>query len=112
MKLLGPLLALLALTTIARADIPPSNSEQCSGKTAGTACTLDEGGAGHCEETTCSRARRDGESTYACTLCVAGAPPSDTKTTAPKRGSCAAGGADTVLALGAAVTLLLRRRRA
>lgn len=115
MKFAFSIIALLATVTVARADIPPPNSAQCGGKKTGDACTLDEGGDGHCVETTCSRARPDGNSEYACTLCEPGAPASaepapSTATGATSKG-CTAGGLESVLALGGLVTLLARRRR-
>lgn len=42
------LLLTLSLAGAALADIPPDNSTQCRGTSAGSACTTDDGAAGTC----------------------------------------------------------------
>jgi len=99
-----------------RADIPPPNSSQCGDKKGGDACTLEQGGDGVCEEQTCARALPGGTSEYPCTICVpAAAKPAEDKPAEPapttKKSNCAGGGAESLLALGAAVAIVARRRR-
>ncbi len=101
----------------ARADIPPPNSSQCRDQQGGAACELEGGGAGVCEVQTCARALPGGVSEYDCTICVpAPAKPAEaapaTEPVATKTSSkCAGGGADLVLAFGAALGFVFRRRR-
>lgn len=110
-RLVRPLaFAALALAPLAaRADIPPEGAAECRGKGGGAACEL-HGAAGHCKETTCSRARKDGNSEYACTLCEPD--PADAKPAASASGkSSCAGGPDAGLAgLAAALGLVVLRR--
>ena len=96
------MLWVFAVSTGARADVPPGDVEFCSGKSAGTACQTEEGKGGACGDGTCSRARPDGSVEYACFRCIEGAAPT---TTSPKKGGCAggsdaAGGALIAVALG------------
>lgn len=90
----------------ARADVPPSDVEFCSGKPTTTACQNEDGKAGHCGDGTCSRARPEGSSTYACYRCIEGAPPAAAEKGACEGGSDAAGG----LGLAAALVALASRR--
>jgi hypothetical protein len=61
--------ASVAVSTYARADIPPPDVEPCTGKTAGGACTY--GTAGSCQDSTCSSpSPPPSGSTYACLRCV------------------------------------------
>lgn len=76
------LMVIVALAGIsseeARADIPPTGSQECEGKEAGAACRI-QGVPGQCVATTCASARPrcEGEdcppgandSSYPCTLC-------------------------------------------
>lgn len=47
--------ALVISSTAAWADIPPSDTRDCGSKTAGAACTRDDGSAGVCRAETCSK---------------------------------------------------------
>jgi hypothetical protein len=50
------LVALIVCVALpAFADIPPANSAACQGKSAGTACTMDDGTAGVCTESVVNR---------------------------------------------------------
>ena len=99
------------VSTGARADIPPSDVEFCSGKSAGTACQTEEGKGGACGDGTCSRARPDGSVEYACYRCIEGAAPATTT----KKGACA-GGSDAawgaVIAAAVGMAAWRGRRRA
>lgn len=106
-------LALFSLTLVtgitlgplapARADIPPPEVEQCHGKKVGDTC----GSAGVCQDSTCSRATPDGESSYACVKCVEGAAPP-----ASKAKNCGAAPDAMLWSLLGGGLLSWRRRRA
>lgn len=75
--------ALAALLTVAHADVPPANTEGCSGKAAGDACTTDAGEDGGCVTSTCSRLDYSNGTPptsvdYECLLCDASAKPDST----------------------------------
>jgi hypothetical protein len=82
--------AVLFVGVSARADVPPPDTQACSGKAAGDACTY--GSAGTCQEGTCSRLDyfnwdRDASAgppstTYACMKCVPGTTTATATTTA------------------------------
>lgn len=86
---------------VARADIPPENSQGCQSAKVGDACKDDDGHAGACVKSTCGRAR-GGD--YECLLCDKTAAPAE----APKSG-CAAVGDGGIAGLAG---LALTRRRA
>ncbi|MFO0600530.1 MAG: hypothetical protein U0228_34805 [Myxococcaceae bacterium] len=48
-------LFLVLVSAVARADILPDDVAVCQGKSAGQACTTDDGAAGVCEETVVNR---------------------------------------------------------
>ena len=64
---------------IARADVPPIETEGCAGKQAGDACTDAVSGAGGaCRADTCTSVKPDGTSlSYACVKCIPGEAPDD-----------------------------------
>lgn len=78
LRLLFAVTALCCLAGTARADVPPPETQPCSGKQVGAACTYN--GAGTCQESTCSRLDyahwdRDASSSppsmnYACVKCL------------------------------------------
>lgn len=116
---------------IARADVPPEESEACEGKTAGQPCTL-RGQAGSCQpgkcsrldyskgtppevvESDCVRCTSDGAANPA-PASATGADASSNKTEPPPvsggRCSFVGEGAGLSLALFGALGLVLRRRR-
>ncbi|MDB4944523.1 MAG: hypothetical protein JWP97_4057 [Labilithrix sp.] len=57
--------SVLAFTTfaagVARADVPPPNSEPCASKTASAACTTDDGESGTCVPTEASHITYDAD---------------------------------------------------
>lgn len=76
-------LALVALLTVAHADVPPADTEGCSGKAAGDACQTDAGEDGGCVTSTCSRldysnGTPPGSVEYECLLCDTAAKPAST----------------------------------
>ena len=81
MRRLGSSLVVAALSlapALARADIPPPNTGGCSGKSAGSACTTDDGKKGACAANTCQRRTMFpdggfGMEDYTCMTCVASA---------------------------------------
>jgi len=132
---LSSLVALGALTLApaVRADVAPPNSSQCATKSAGDACTTDDGKSGTCVKSTCSKLDySDGTPpfprSYDCLLCNASTAPSDAtpststppqSTTSQSGGSSCVFGASSTLgawAIAACVPLVLflrgRKRRA
>lgn len=94
---------------VALADIPPSDTSGCNGKQAGEACKRDDGSAGACAKSTCSRNDYSNgppptQVQYECVRCgdAPPAPPAEKK-------SCAAVPGETLLVLAA--LLSVRRRR-
>jgi hypothetical protein len=74
--------AVLVLSTVlgplvARADIPPVETEGCASKTAGDACTdVVTGASGACRQDTCTSVKPDGtSSSYTCLKCIPGDDP-------------------------------------
>lgn len=111
---------LLLLTCLvagaALADIPPTDTSGCAGKTENAACERDDKSAGVCSKSTCGRNDYSQgvppkHVSYECLKCTAAPAAAPTSTEAPKEtpksNSCAAidGG------LLAGVALLLARRR-
>jgi hypothetical protein len=133
LALFASLLVLLVLPRTLRADVPPPNSAQCTGKNAGDTCTTDDSKAGACQSSTCSKldysdGTPPGTKTYPCLLCTAGAPSSTTTTTSTSTSSasatpteggsgCSVGFAARVAGAGGialivpAIVLFARRRR-
>lgn len=78
-----PYFALVALLTLAHADVPPADTEGCSGKAAGDACRTDAGEDGGCVTSTCSRLDYSNGTPpssvqYECLLCDPSAKPAAT----------------------------------
>lgn len=68
------LLAPLAVTTSARADVPPPDTEGCTMKSAGDPCKADDGSDHTCLQQKCSKTLPDGDggtttTEYDCLLC-------------------------------------------
>jgi hypothetical protein len=66
---------------VARADLPPPNVAPCNGKSVGDTCTTDDGKAGACQSSTCSKldyshGTPPSSVSYPCVQCTAGAAPS------------------------------------
>ncbi|MCC6620057.1 MAG: hypothetical protein IT385_02310 [Deltaproteobacteria bacterium] len=114
----------LLISTAARADIIPPDVAACGGdRKPGDPCEMFGGGQGVCVESTCSRVLPSGEESYACTRCAprpeptpettppAETKPAETTVVATKSSKCDAGGAEGLLALGAALVLVARRAR-
>jgi len=131
--LLSSALVLVALPRPVRADVPPPNSAQCNGKSAGDSCTTDDSKAGACVSSTCSKldysdGTPPGTKTYPCLLCNAGPAPTSTTTTTssasasatPSEGGsgCTVGfaaraaGAGGIALIVPAIVFFTRRRRA
>jgi hypothetical protein len=106
--------ALCAGAAVALADVPPPDLGGCSGKTAGASCQKDDGSAGTCADSTCTRndyseGPPPKQVDYPCLKCVAGAAPTPTSPPPEKKsGSCAVAPGPGL----AALALLLARRRA
>jgi len=97
----------------AYADIPPSDTSGCSGKTENAACEKDDKSAGVCVKSTCGRNDYSNgpppkRVSYECLMCAtapaAAAPPAE----APKKSSCASVDGEMLIALAA---LLARRKK-
>jgi hypothetical protein len=117
------LLSILIVLFVAppvHADVPPPNTSQCNGKSAGDACTTDDSKSGACLASTCSRLDYShtppGSVSYNCLVCYAGAAPSSSAKTTQGGSGCAiavggrAAGA-WVIAIGAVATVIFARRR-
>jgi hypothetical protein len=106
------LVGLLALFAgVAWADIPPSDTSGCGGKTAGESCKKDDGSEGSCVKSTCSRNDYSNgppptSVQYECLKC--GAAVAATAPAPEKKSSCAAVPSGSVLAL---LVVVLSRRR-
>jgi hypothetical protein len=118
-------LALLSTSTVARADVVPSDTSGCSGKARGSACSTDNRRAGHCSEIEVSHPRYgpkgpDGSWTEKVLACIAPEPEQPQgglgREGAAEPGNATAlmaGGAGTcVLALTVVGVLRWRQRRA
>ena len=100
------LLAATQLAGVALADIPPSDTSGCNGKAAGEACKRDDGSAGACVKSTCSRNDYSNgppptQVQYECMRC-GDAPPAEKK-------SCAAVPGETLVVLAALLGLQRRK---
>lgn len=101
----------LVLALPAFADIPPSDTSGCSGKTEGAACEKDDRSAGVCVKSTCGRndysngppPRRVSYECLKCGTATAAAPAE-----APKKSSCASVDGGVLIAIAA---LLARRKK-
>jgi hypothetical protein len=98
---------LLSLCLSAHADVPPENTEGCSDKVAGDACTNDAGKKGACVKSTCSKLDYSNGTPpssvdYECLLCDASA--------APDNGCSSTGHSAGLVGLLLALPLLRRRR--
>jgi MYXO-CTERM domain-containing protein len=107
-------LALLGGWRLARADVAPPDSTECTNKAAGDACTDDAMKVGACQSQTCTGLSYGGDAgptstSYPCLICVAGAAPLSSN------GGCslpaAPSGDGLWLAAVLALPLLRRRRR-
>ncbi len=95
----------------ALADIPPSDTSGCSGKTEGAACEKDDKSAGVCAKSTCGRNDYSNgpppkRVSYECLMCTTA--PAAAPVEAPKKSSCASVDGGMLLALAA---LLARRKK-
>jgi hypothetical protein len=103
-------LAVTFLAGVALADIPPSDTSGCNGKAAGDSCKRDDGSAGACAKSTCSRNDYSNgppptQVQYECLRCgdAPAAPPAEKK-------SCAAVPGEELIALAALLKVRARRR--
>jgi len=120
--------AVLAVASSSWADVVPPNLSDCQSRQAGASCETDNGEAGTCQPSTCSRNDYSNgipptSVEYECLLCTVSAPPEATRAATPapapaatsplppeKKSSCAAmPGAP--LALGLVLVGLARRRK-
>jgi hypothetical protein len=97
------------LAGVAWADIAPSDVSGCNGKSAGDSCKRDDGSAGSCAKSTCSRNDYSNgppptQVSYECLLCGAAASPPP-----EKKQSCSMMPAE---AMGLLALVFLRRSRA
>ena len=117
-----------SLASMAAADVPSPDQTACQGKSLGASCTPMAGGAGSCQNSTCSKALPNGDggvttTSYACVLCVAGDAGTGNDAGGDAGGSvgggssssgCSVGRTGSMLgafAIAMAVPLLVRRRR-
>ena len=87
--LLAMMLALL-VPALASADIPPPNTESCGSQEAGASCKTDDGKAGACVKSTCSRNDYSNgvpptTENYECLICEAGAKPTGSVSSSTSR---------------------------
>jgi len=107
-------LSMVVGPVVARADVPPIETEGCAGKQAGDACTdAVTGASGACREDTCTSTKPDGtSSSYACVKCIPGEDPdSDGGCSVATSPSLRRGGPWALAGLFSLLFLFARRRK-
>jgi hypothetical protein len=127
-------LLLVCFAFTALADVPPADSQGCQSKSVGDSCKRDDGSAGTCVTSTCSRNDYSGgmppkRAQYECVKCGAAtatpapaptpepAPPTTNTVSSPpaepdKKNTCAAMPGESLAALSLVLLGLRRSRRA